>query len=222
MNEEETVILARYVRALCPQQKFDEYTADAWHDVLGDFQLADARQAAACVARRQPFVAPSEIAAEIGKIRSARTHDFLYEPPPGDSDPNYLANYRTQLTATGDGDRAPVITPALGQRPVAELVSGFADSLPAIPDEQQTPAPVRRPGPFGVECPSCRAAIGRPCRTDRGRERAPHEEREAAARGRSHNSSAEEARRKGASQLLAGRPTDDIPDAVIVDEEAAS
>jgi hypothetical protein len=222
VNEEETVVLARYVRALCPQQKFDEFTADAWHDVLGDFQLADARQAAAYVARRQPFVAPSEIAAEIGKIRSARTHDFLYEPPPGDSDPNYLANYRTQLAATGDGDRAPVITPALGQRPVAELVSGFADSLPTVPDKDQAAAPIRRPGPLGVECPDCRSAIGRPCRTDRGRERAPHEGREAVARGRSRDGSAEEAHRKGASQLLADRQPDDIPDAEILDEEAAS
>src|SRR5690606_40823645 len=63
MTPDETAILARYVRALCPQQKFDEYTPDAWHDVLGDIPLDAARAAAASVARRQPFVSPAEIRA---------------------------------------------------------------------------------------------------------------------------------------------------------------
>ena len=51
MTPEEVVVLARYVRALCPQQKFDEYTPDAWHDLLGDLSLADCRQAAETLAR---------------------------------------------------------------------------------------------------------------------------------------------------------------------------
>ncbi|WP_420032296.1 hypothetical protein ACN2WE_05385 [Streptomyces sp. cg28] len=220
MNNQESTALCRYVRALCPQQKFDEFTPDVWHDVLGEYTLADARQAAGAVAKRQPFVAPSEIVAEISKIRSARTHDFQYEPPPGDSDPNYLANYRAQLAATGDGEREPVITPpALEQRPVAALVSSFANSLPDVPTEDQETPPVRRPGPFGVACPDCRAAIGRPCRTGRGRERDPHESREALSRGRSHDAEAEEARRRSASHLMTDRQTeDDIPDAEIVEE----
>ncbi|MFD9192952.1 hypothetical protein ACFWCA_32660 [Streptomyces phaeochromogenes] len=192
MTEEETVVLARYVRALCPQQKFDEYTADAWHDVLGDYNPDDAREAAARVARRQPFVAPSEIVAEIGKIRGERTHAFVYEPPSGDRDPNYFASYRAQLAATGDGRRPPVIAKALPARPVAELVEALADGLalpstgdPALDEEL---AAVRRPGPLGIACPQCGAAIGRPCKAPaRGgrtpRERPPHSARKTAAAG---------------------------------------
>ncbi|WP_370665365.1 hypothetical protein [Streptomyces sp. IBSBF 2507] len=198
MNSQEAAALCRYVRALCPQQKFDEYTPDAWHDILGDYQLADARQAAAQVARRQPFVAPAEIADEISKIRGSRTHDFVYEPPPGDSDPNYLARLRGQLTATGDGQRPPVLAKELPRRPVAELVASLANALPGIPDADISA--VRRPGPFGVECPTCRAAIGRPCRIGgNGRERAPHEAREAAANGRTHDPDTEEQRRRQAA-----------------------
>ncbi|GGQ83493.1 zinc finger domain-containing protein [Streptomyces flaveolus] len=198
MTPDETVILARYVRALCPQQKFDEYTPDAWHDILCDYQLADARQAAAQVARRQPFVAPAEIADEISKIRASRTHDFVYEPPPGDSDPDYLARLRGQLAATGDGQRPPVLAKELPRRPVAALVASLADSLPEVPATDV--AKVRRPGPLGHECPTCRAAIGRPCRIGgTGKERAPHEAREAAAHGRHHDPDTEEQRRRQAA-----------------------
>lgn len=176
MTPDETVILARYVRALCPQQKFDEYTPDAWHDVLGEYTLNDARQAAARVAKRQPFVAPAEIADEITTIRHERTHNFVYEPPPGDRDPNYIANYRAQLAATGDGYRPPVVDrPALTARPVDNLLKQVGRQIP------REVAAVRRPGPLGITCPDCRAPIGRPCRTNAGRERAPHENREHAA-----------------------------------------
>jgi hypothetical protein len=209
MNSQEAAVLCRYVRALCPQQKFDEFTPDAWHDVLSDYQLTDARQAAARIAKRQPFVAPSEIVDEIGKIRGARIHDFVYQPPVGERDPQYLARLRNQLAATGDGERPPVIDQALPARPVAELVSGLADALPTVPTQDEAVAKIRRPGPLGRECPDCLAAIGRPCRTNAGRERNPHEARTAAARGRHHDPAAEEARRKEASRRLAQQTTEE-------------
>ncbi len=65
MTREETVLLTRYVRACCPQQAIDKYTPDAWHDLLGDLELADCRAAVGTIARQQPFVAPSEIRAHI-------------------------------------------------------------------------------------------------------------------------------------------------------------
>ena len=70
MTPRETVILVRYVKALCPQQAIDEFTPDAWHDVLGDYDLADARAACVAVASRQPFVAPAEIIAEVRRARN--------------------------------------------------------------------------------------------------------------------------------------------------------
>ena len=72
MTPQETVLLAAYVKACCPQQAMGEYTPDAWHDLLGDLPLDDCRAAVMAVAKRQPFVAPAEIRAEVRKIRDDR------------------------------------------------------------------------------------------------------------------------------------------------------
>jgi hypothetical protein len=71
MTREECIDLAQYVGALCPQQAIGRHTGLAWHDVLGHLEFAECRHAAAMVAARQPFVAPSEIIAEIADARSA-------------------------------------------------------------------------------------------------------------------------------------------------------
>ena len=63
MTPTEVVILTRYVAAMCPAQKFDEYTPDAWFDVLADLQIEDARLAVAALAKHQTFVSPAEIRA---------------------------------------------------------------------------------------------------------------------------------------------------------------
>lgn len=70
MTPTETVMLVRFVKALCPQQAIDTYTPDAWHEVIGHLELAECREAAAAVARRKPFVSPSEIIREIADVRS--------------------------------------------------------------------------------------------------------------------------------------------------------
>ncbi|MEU1088902.1 hypothetical protein ABZ401_19065 [Streptomyces sp. NPDC005892] len=191
MTEEETVVLARYVRALCPQQKFDEYTPDAWHDVLGEWPLPAARAAAAAVARKQPFVSPAEIIAEIRKQRDAKADSFQgpglpAEVPDADPDdvPAYLAALRAQRTRAAEGAE-------LKRRPVAELIAGVVDSFGEIPkrDTTEEVAEVRRPGPLGVACPSCRAPMGRPCKANLpgGRPprelRTPHAARSRVARG---------------------------------------
>ncbi|MFJ7417943.1 hypothetical protein ACIQXD_04940 [Streptomyces uncialis] len=179
MTEEDAVVLTRYVKALCPQQKFDEYTPDAWHDVLGDLPLGTAREAAAAVARRQPFVSPSEIRDEIRKRRDNQAADLqgpglAAEVP--DADPDdvvaYLAAVRAQRTRAAEGQ-------ILRRRPIAELVARIGRATPDAAGGE--PSPVRRAGPLGRECPTCTAPIGRACRTDRDRERAPHEARTARA-----------------------------------------
>jgi hypothetical protein len=69
LTPSETVILTRYVKALCPAQAIDDYTPDAWHDVLGALPLDEARSAVVAVASQKPFCAPSEILAEVAKAR---------------------------------------------------------------------------------------------------------------------------------------------------------
>lgn len=108
MNRQEAVALTRYVKACCPQQAIDEYTPDAWHDLLGDLDLDTCRQAAARVARRQPFVAPAEIRAEVRterqqRLAACRSDTFL---PHGDSADNvaeYLLGVRQRIKKAASG-----------------------------------------------------------------------------------------------------------------------
>ena len=69
MTPTETVTLVAYVHACCPHQALDEFTPDVWHDLLGDLGLAECRAAVVAVAKRQPFVAASEIRAEVRRER---------------------------------------------------------------------------------------------------------------------------------------------------------
>ena len=106
MTPSETVMLTRYVAACCPQQAIDDYTPDAWHDLLGDLPLADCRLAAAAVARRQPFVAPAEIRAEIRRSRNDRLAREIVPAPPAeltDEPGRYKAELQAGVKRLADG-----------------------------------------------------------------------------------------------------------------------
>lgn len=197
-------MLCRYIRALCPQQKFDEYTPDAWADVLSGYQLDDARRAAAAVARRQPFVSPSEIIAEIRRTRAAASGvpdgPGLSGPPP-DADPDdargYLAALRSGRTRTPRAE--------LTAHPTDKLVAGYS-----VTDER--PERPRTGNPLTVRCPTCTAPIGRHCRTGTTR-RAPHRARRDAARAAAGHPVEPrdtpediEARRAASARYLANHP----------------
>ncbi len=87
MNNAEATALCRLVQAYCPQQRIDEFTPDAWAEVLADVRFIDAKAALVAVVRRQPFVAPAEIIAEVRRIRDQRIASHgPPEPPPGLAD----------------------------------------------------------------------------------------------------------------------------------------
>ena len=177
MNSREAVLLVRYVRALCPSQKIDEFTPDAWFDILAAYDLDACRSACAALAHRQPFIAPSEIITEVRRERRARLENFAYEPPPVEQDPRYIQRLRGQLRAVASGEvPAPTTAPMLAGGPHDDVVDRLAGVGRNIPAEE-----IRRPGSLGVECTRCRARIGRPCTTPRGKRRNPHPERSAAA-----------------------------------------
>lgn len=129
------------------------------------------------------------------KIRNERLANFVYEPPPGERDPNYLARLRGQITQVANGARPALIErPALEGGPHKSVLKELAKVGRDVPEEpgEDKPEPdpvaeVRRPGPLGVECPVCQAAIGRPCRVeigDKRRElRKPHSARTRVANG---------------------------------------
>jgi hypothetical protein len=170
------------------------------------------------------------------KIRSERLANFIYEPPPGDSDPDYLKRLRGQIASAADGNSpAPVGRQALEGEPhpkVKALLSGIGRSVPGDDEGiQPEPAPaVKRPGPLGVECPTCKAAIGRACKTaplgdDRRRPkelRKPHAARARVANGgpaELEGSEEIEARRKASLARLAELAATEQPS---IDEAEAS
>jgi hypothetical protein len=110
MTPSETVVLTRYVKACCPQQAIDEYTPDAWYDLLDDLEFADCKTAATAVAKRQPFVAPAEIRAEVRRTRSDR---LARELPPAipheltDEPGRYRAELKSELGKIADGFSVP-------------------------------------------------------------------------------------------------------------------
>lgn len=101
------------------------------------------------------------------KIRAERLANFVYDPPPGDEDPAYLARLRLQIAKTADG-RTPALTehPSLEGGPHPDVLKALAQVGRSTPDvEGEDPvAEVRRAGPLGIQCPICQAAIGRPCK----------------------------------------------------------
>ncbi|MEU1309455.1 hypothetical protein ABZ419_11250 [Streptomyces cinnamoneus] len=181
MNEEETVMLARYVRALCPQQRFDEYTADAWHDLLSPYSLDEARAAVTRhIAAGNAFVAVGEIVTEIRKARNDRLDRHTEaEPPAGDlGDRTYKAALLAERRAIADGRIEP--------RPVPALPPGRADEQPTTGRARAALAAVGNHIPsvregvvnvFSVACRICHAPAGRNCtstRDSRRRRTDPH------------------------------------------------
>ncbi|MEV0015403.1 zinc finger domain-containing protein [Streptomyces tendae] len=171
----------------------------AWQTILADIDYTAARNAVtAHYGTETRWIMPADIRQHVLNQRADTAADIQGPGLPAeipDADPDdvraYLAAVREQRTRAADGTEK--------RRPVGELLAGVGRQVPRT---EATPelAAVRRPGPFGVECPTCRAAIGRPCRIGQtGRERAPHEAREAAAHGRSHDPAAEEQRRRQAA-----------------------
>lgn len=104
-------MLCRFTAACCPSQKFDEYTPDAWGLLLEDVRFTDAKQAVTIVARKQPWVSPAEIIAEVKKIRRKRIDEYGPITPPADLDPDNTVAYREWWRdvqrAIADGDMRP-------------------------------------------------------------------------------------------------------------------
>jgi hypothetical protein len=160
----------------------------AWTTVLADTDFAAAKAAVTRhYAEETRWIMPADIRQTVRKQRADTADDIQgagqpAEIPDADPDdvPAYLAAIRGQRTRAADG---------LKRRPVAQLVASLRGQLtpPSGPAATDVLAGVRRPGPLGIACPTCRAAIGRPCKTPAiegraPRERAPHAARKRAAR----------------------------------------
>lgn len=82
MKPTDAAKLCKFAKAACPAQAIDQDTPAAWYVLLADLRFEDAMEALVNVARKQPFVAPAEIRAEVRRLRGGRLSAFGPIPAP--------------------------------------------------------------------------------------------------------------------------------------------
>lgn len=126
-------MLGRAVAAICPAQKFDQFTPDAWLELLGDLRYEDARAAVFALGKAQPFIAPCDIRGEVARLRKQRLDDNpMPEPDPELTVPEYLTWLRTTTARIADGDLVtkPLELNASERARVDQLVAGGTRTIP--------------------------------------------------------------------------------------------
>lgn len=126
MKPTEAVDLARYMRAHFPQQPIDEFTADALAETLADYPADDCRLAVRQIADRgEKWCSPTDVKAEVKRIRAKRIADYGPIEPPAGLDPDNVVGYQRWLGAMHKGIADGTITPPpaveSGRHHVAEL-----------------------------------------------------------------------------------------------------
>lgn len=121
MNRTDTVKLCRFVRSLCPDQKFDQFTPDAWAIVLDDVRYEDAIVAVRKIYRElgndeawgSRKIEADDIVRQVKRTRSDIIAGSIgaHHPPAGLSPVEYLAWYRDLARRLGDGEH--VTPPAI-------------------------------------------------------------------------------------------------------------
>ena len=144
MIKTEAAALCRYLQACCPQQKFDQFTSDAWFDLLADMPFGLAKLAAQRVASRQPFVSPSEIIATAKAMRKAvdphitRLLDETEGAAPADPDADWIAWCKARRERVAYLVDLAIATKAatFGDELVEQVTAVDADRLPMEPKPQ--------------------------------------------------------------------------------------
>lgn len=149
MNHQETVMLTRLVAAACPQQAIDDYTPDAWHPLLSDLRFADCQAAMTVLGKRQLFMAPSEIRAEVRRIRDARIARSAIPAPPAE----LADNPRAYAAAVADLERRA----GDGEFPEAAPGTLAITGAPAAVQERE---PLKRPMRLGAVLGPLRRQLG--------------------------------------------------------------
>lgn len=103
MNRQETALIIRSVKALCPAQKFDEYTPDLWNEVLADTDFTDAKTAIITLRRSAAWIGPSEIDTEVRTIRRRRLESIAEPAPNTVAGVGYHEELRALRKAIADG-----------------------------------------------------------------------------------------------------------------------
>ncbi|MFF5451842.1 hypothetical protein ACFY40_11455 [Streptomyces sp. NPDC012950] len=190
-----------------PSEAANEGWAAALNDVPYD---DDARAAVARFYGTPPerpgerlWLQPHHVKSGRLAIRAERLGTTLpgYLPPAvPETGAEFVERRRRQIEAVASGQvpaRPVALTGPMSRQAYEGLVElgfggldsrGLAAVGRAVADEadDEQVAAVRRPGPLGIECPQCHAAVGRPCKSYRGRvSKSVHGPRRRAAAGES-------------------------------------
>lgn len=135
MTPQECLTLGRAVAAICPAQKWDEFSPDVWLELLADLNYPDARQAVFALGKAKPFIAPCDIRIEVARLRRRRLEEnHVPEPPPGQTVPEYLEWLRDVKAEIADGHLVTGPAPVVGGSwpSVAELTAAMPPAARAI------------------------------------------------------------------------------------------
>lgn len=99
MNRTETVLLLRKIRAYKPAQTMDEYTPDAWQEVLAGVPADDAMSVVQDLARELTWIGVDDVAQRAKAITSRRINDGEADliPPPDLATPEQVNAYQDWL-----------------------------------------------------------------------------------------------------------------------------
>lgn len=157
MNPEEIATIIGMVKALCPAQRVDEFTPDAWELVLEDYPFKDAKAALKKLGAELRFIAPSDIAQEVKRVRNLRAGQYQdYEDTLPDWDPDDVPGYlRAQRELNF---RAASQLPA---RPVQQAIESHFVYVESKWSRNAAPLrAIEAPKPADPELDTARAVLG--------------------------------------------------------------
>lgn len=139
MKHTEAILAIRHLAAYFPNQKFDEFTADAWATALISYEYLDAMDAIKAIATRplrqgQSFLLElRDVTGELDSMLARRMESrrgAILEPP-SDLDPDdYVAWMRTQYASIKRRDWEPPVAIEYPDAP-PEIVEQLANAWSA-------------------------------------------------------------------------------------------
>ncbi len=152
MTPRQAADLVRVVRAVCPAQQIDEWTPDAWADILAPYSFDDARAAVLAIASvpmppgTSLFIGTNQIIDGINKIRGKRLQATAMPQPPAGLDPaEYDAWHKQTREEIASGTYRPEPLPELPPPSEGRVRRLIADATPAIAPAAEHPERRRRP-----------------------------------------------------------------------------
>lgn len=140
MNFQETTTLCKAIAVIAPAQRLEPDTPAFWSVILADVNYADARKAIIAIGKRQQFISPSDIIAEVKALRAKRLEGVdrlahLAETP---------AQWREIIAKVADGEME--VPPLAFEDPVAAqaIAAKVRDLFPRpprpLPSDRDMPA----------------------------------------------------------------------------------